>query len=241
VQAFQIDLSEATQPPESYGTIGDLFCRDIKSELRPIVGDVTCPVDGRVRDFGVIGADGILTQVKGKSYRLADLLRSEEEAKRFIGGSMWNFYLSPRDAHHIFSPVDGEIVKTVHIPGKLWPVNEWALGNIEALFAVNERIVTYIRHTDELWAVVMIGATNVGHIKLQYMDLETNKAPWKKFPVQRIDHNPGFAVQRGKKIGTFMMGSSVVLLSSRMVEFNQKICPNQVVKFGQALTAPTTI
>ena len=136
-------------------------------------------------------------------------------ASRFAQGQAWNFYLSPRDAHHIFSPVDGRIVKTVHIPGALWPVNDWAVRNVDGLFAANERIISFIDGDLGLVAVVMVGATNVGRIKLAYEALETNVTPWKRASGKAITHDPGIATTRGAKLGTFLMGSSVILLTER--------------------------
>jgi phosphatidylserine decarboxylase len=144
-------------------------------------------------------------------------------------------YLSPRDAHHIYSPVGGTIVKTVHIPGALWPVNDWALHSIDALFAVNERVVTFIESQYGLLAVVMIGATNVGKISLGYAPLETNSRPWEKKSLRTIVHAPGVPVACGDKLGTFKMGSSVIVIteSNRAPQGLQQ-CP-QSVKYGQAL------
>jgi phosphatidylserine decarboxylase len=138
-------------------------------------------------------------------------------------------YLSPKDAHHIYSPVSGRIVKTVHIPGALWPVNDWALHSIDGLFAVNERVITFIESQFGLVAVVMIGATNVGKISLAYTALETNVRPWKKKSVQTIRHSPAVSVACGDKIGTFKMGSSVILITEN------RRAPQSVPQFPQAV------
>jgi phosphatidylserine decarboxylase len=117
--------------------------------------------------------------------------------------------------HHIFSPVAGEVIKTVHIPGRLWPVNDWALSNVDRLFAVNERVVTFIDSGDNgygLVCVVMVGATNVGRIALTYTDVESNLKPWQKRSIRTIEHAPPIFVKAGEKIGTFKMGSSVLVL-----------------------------
>ena len=212
-RAYRIDWTLASRPLESYRSIGEFFTRDLRDGLRPIaVAELVSPVDGKLRDCENLQSSGAITQVKGRQYTVSGLLANDPCAESFATGQLWNFYLSPSDAHHIHAPVDGAIVKTVRIPGKLWPVNDWALNSIDELFAVNERIVTYIQTSRGLVAVVMVGATNVGRVSLSYTLLETNQAPWKPKKVHCQLHQPAIPVVKGQKIGTFKMGSSVVVL-----------------------------
>jgi phosphatidylserine decarboxylase len=193
------------------------------------------PVDGTLRSCEELTPDCDISQVKGKSYSLQKLLRDDEFVQRLSSGQLWNMYLSPKDAHHIYSPVSGRIVKTVHIPGALWPVNDWALHSIDGLFAVNERVITFIESQFGLVAVVMIGATNVGKISLAYTALETNVRPWEKKSVRTILHSPAVSVACGDKIGTFKMGSSVILITeNRQVPQSAPQFP-QAVQYGAAL------
>lgn len=235
VRSYKIDPSWATRPLESFRSIGEFFTRDLKPELRPISDGVVCPVDGTLRSASNVSDVGTVVQVKGIEYKISDLLGNDPLAARFSKGQLWNFYLSPQDAHHIHSPVDGEIVKTVHIPGKLWPVNDWAFSAVDGLFAVNERIATFIESKFGLVAVVMVGATNVGRIALSYASMETNTAPWKKHSQQTLTHAPGIPVQRGAKVGTFKMGSSVVLVFERQLfDLSHQIAPAKV-RYGSGL------
>ncbi len=233
---YSIDPSMATLPLSGYRCIGDFFVRDLRPELRPIGGPIACPVDGKLRSCADLDTAGEVTQVKGISYKVSELLGNDPLTERFQQGQLWNFYLSPHDAHHIHSPVDGRIVKTVHLPGALWPVNDWALHSIPGLFAVNERVVSFIESDLGLVAVVMVGATNVGRIKLSYIDVETNKAPWKRSQSQTFQHSSPIEVTRGAKIGTFKMGSSVILITERrLVELS--VCGGDCqVRYGSPLT-----
>jgi phosphatidylserine decarboxylase len=232
---YKIDCSQATKSLDSYRSIGDFFTRDLKAELRPIDDGIVSPVDGTLRGGQDLSAGADITQVKGKVYSVSKLLADDPSVETLQAGQLWNFYLSPSDAHHIHSPVDGKIVKTVHIPGKLWPVNDWALGSIDNLFAVNERVVTFIQTTEGLVAVIMIGATNVGRISLAYSDFETNRLPWRKKTVTVINHDADVAVTRGQKIGTFKMGSSVIVLTQRrLVECLPQNLPTSV-QYGESL------
>src|SRR5688500_16648225 len=139
---YQIDIDAAGRELHDYPSIGHFFIRDLREGLRPIESDLVSPVDGTLRSFGVV-KDGRLEQIKGKSYTVASFL-GEPSASRYENGTYFNLYLSPQDYHHVHTPVSGNIQRSVHIPGKLWPVNDWSLANVEELFSVNERVVTYI-------------------------------------------------------------------------------------------------
>ena len=173
--------------------------------------------------------------MKGREYSVAGLLGNDELAARFAQGQVWNFYLSPQDAHHIFSPVDGKIVKSVHVPGKLWPVNDWAISAVDGLFVVNERVITFIETEHGMVAVVMVGATNVGRIALSYAPIETNRAPWKKHPQKSLVHSPPVSLSRGEKIGTFKMGSTVVLVFEKRLFDVTKTGTQVKVAYGSSL------
>lgn len=205
---FEIDVAAASRPIESYRSIGEFFTRDLRDGLRPIGAEPVSPVDGKLRDRGPV-VQGRIVQVKGKTYPLVKFLGEDADASRFEGGFYFNLYLSPRDYHHIHSPVSGEIIRCTHIPGKLWPVNDWSIGAIENLFAVNERVVVWIR-TERfgLVAVAMIGATNVGKITVTFDEIVSNTG--KRGSLVRS--YTGRQTTAGDRLGTFHMGSSVVVL-----------------------------
>lgn len=207
--AYEIDVDAASQPLDEYRSIGHFFTRDLREGLRPIESDFVSPVDGVLRNFGDV-QDGRLEQVKGKTYTIARFLRDETHAKRYERGVYFNLYLSPQDYHHVHAPVSGGIVRSVHIPGKLWPVNDWSLANVDELFSINERVVTYIECSLGLVAAVMIGATNVGKISVAFDSFQSNQRHAQSTVVR--DYSPAIAIAAGARLGTFHMGSSVVLL-----------------------------
>ncbi|MEY4668013.1 MAG: hypothetical protein RL518_712 [Pseudomonadota bacterium] len=235
--AYKIDPSLATRPLESFSSIGAFFTRDLRPEVRPVGEGIVCPVDGTLRSVQDVSSEGDATLVKGRTYSVAGLLGDDPLAARFANGQVWNFYLSPQDAHHIFSPVDGTVVRSVHVPGKLWPVNDWAISAVDGLFVVNERVISFIDTPNGMVAVVMVGATNVGRIALSYTPLETNRAPWRKHHQQTVEHSPTIPVGRGDKIGTFKMGSTVVLVFERRSFDASKAGTQMKVTYGAPLAA----
>ena len=235
-RAYNIDTSLAIRPWQSFPSIGAFFTRDLRPEVRPMADGIVSPVDGTLRSAQNVSGVGDVTLVKGRDYSIASLLGNDDLAGRFVQGQVWNFYLSPQDAHHIFSPVDGKIVKSVHVPGKLWPVNDWAISAVDGLFVVNERVITFIETDHGLVAVVMVGATNVGRIALSYAPIETNRAPWKRHVQKSLVHTPAISVARGDKIGTFKMGSTVVLVFEKRPFDLAKTGTQVKVTYGSSLS-----
>jgi phosphatidylserine decarboxylase len=114
-------------------------------------------------------------------------------------------------------------------------VNDWALRSVDELFAVNERVVTFIESPQGLVAVVMVGATNVGRISLSYMDLETNVRPWDKKQISAIAHQPPVAVKCGEKLGTFKMGSSVIVIMESVGGMREASAKPRAIRYGEPL------
>lgn len=232
--AYEIDVDAAGKPLDQYPSIGHFFIRDLAEGLRPVEGDFVSPVDGVLRNFGVI-TGGLIEQVKGKTYTVARFLGDEPNAKRYENGAFFNLYLSPQDYHHVHSPVTGTIGRSVHIPGKLWPVNDWSLANIDELFSINERVVTYVECALGLVAVVMIGATNVGKISVVYDSFISNDASASKTALRTYD--PPISIEAGARLGTFHMGSSVVMLvePGRVDLSRVRLEAGKKVRYGAAI------
>lgn len=232
-KTYQIDVDAADREIHDYKSIGHFFTRDLREGLRPIEGDIVSPVDGTLRSFGVV-ENGHLEQIKGKNYTVASFLGDENSAKRFEGGAFFNLYLSPQDYHHVHSPVSGGITRSVHIPGKLWPVNDWSIANVDRLFSVNERVITYIESAVGLVAVAMIGATNVGKISVVYDSFISNTRESKT--VAR-NYDPPIDISAGGRLGTFHMGSSVVMLfePGRVDITRVRLQPGKKVQYGAAV------
>ena len=93
---------------------------------------------------------------------------NEWNVSKYENGGYLTIYLAPHNYHHIHSPVHGRVTKVVHIPGSLWPVNSWSVGNIDGLFICNERIIVHLLSDNGSLLLVMVGATNVGKITLNF-------------------------------------------------------------------------
>jgi phosphatidylserine decarboxylase len=215
--AVGIDMSEAEHPMRHYRTLEDLFVRRLRHGARridPDPGALVSPVDGTVGACGPIEA-GLALQVKGKSYSLARLTGGEGSGE----GVYATFYLAPYNYHRVHAPLSGQVKRARLIPGKLLPVFPGSVASLDDVFVQNERIVTYVDHPEvgEV-VVVMVGATLVGRMTVAYDDaLVSNDGC---MSVRECPYAPPRWLRKGEELGTFHLGSTVVLLAGPGVKLD---------------------
>lgn len=233
----RIDLEECEHQPAHYTSLNAFFTRRLQQGARPVASNeptvLVSPVDGRVGAFGKI-TDDTLIQAKGRHYRLVDLVDSGLEAARFRQGYFVTLYLSPRDYHRIHSPTTGQVEKVSYIPGHLFPVNLFAVENVDELFAVNERLITYVNtEVAGRVAVIKVGATCVGRIGLAFDDFCTNQRLRRR---EEFDLDEPLEVAHGDELGVFNLGSTVILLMShRNFAFEPDLRSAEMVRVGQPI------
>lgn len=240
---YNIDLSEAEHSLSHYNTIGELFTRRLKPGARPIGdGFVVHPADAVISQAGTIDQLQMI-QAKGKTYTVPELLRSGHFAADFEGGTYFTYYLCPTDYHRVHSPLDGEILWSCHVPGELWPVNEWSVNRITNLFSTNERIVTILESEKGKAALVMVAATNVGNMTLSYDESIHSKYRRAGRQVRERSYNPRIPIRKGDEIGIFHMGSTVIMLYEKGLVPEDLIegLRNKKSRVGESLETPKAL
>ena len=238
-----IDLDEAELPLEEYGSLNELFVRRLRPGARSWQNDprtMGSPVDGILGQLGHID-DGRLMQAKGRHYRVDELLGGTDAA-RFRGGSFCTLYLSPRHYHRIHSACTGSITDAWHLPGALLPVNEAAVMHVDSLFPRNERLACAMDTAFGRVAVVAVGAYNVGRISAAF-DPRWSGERGEKWVTNRPGggaadsrrYDPPIRIQQGDEIMAFHLGSTVVLVTERRVEFAEGIAPGKEIRLGDLL------
>ncbi len=183
-------------------------------------------------EFGDI-TDHTLLQAKGLSYALDDLIPTTS-ADYFKQGKFLTIYLAPSDCHRIFSPIKGEVVEAIHIPGKLFPVREPYISSKRNLYTVNERLVTILDTEIGKVALVMVGATNVGYISARYdLNLQTNCKQHKD--VGEFQYPNPVTMNAGDWINTFHLGSTVILLTESN-NLNWTVSSHTHLKYGRLIS-----
>lgn len=232
INIFKINMDEAQDPVSSFASIEAIFTRALRSGARKIQGGFVSPADGfLVRSEPLKNNQAV--QAKGLDYSVADLIgvncgaiagareteegasqgRPSDRALDQIGAWYFTIYLAPHNYHRVHAPCSGVLTRVGHIPGELWPVNGPFVDRIPKLFNRNERLIFRIKTPEggNVW-LVMVGAFNVGRMT----------SPFAPFLVTNSDFGCGEGGPRwmslgqtinvGDELGTFMLGSTVILV-----------------------------
>jgi phosphatidylserine decarboxylase len=207
------------------------FTRALKDGARPIERDplaLVSPADGRLESPGPVD-EGSTFLVKGRPYRVEELVGDAHEARRYVGGGGCVVYLSPRDYHRVHAPCDGTIARVRSMPGDYYPVNAIGLDHIPNLFARNRRVAIAIDTPKSSGlgrvTVVMVAAIVVGRITV-------TGVPDRDVPLG--DHFPGALLQRGDELGMFHLGSTVVLFLERSA-MGAWLAGEGAIRYGEGL------
>jgi len=235
LRLFSLDMSEAMEPdPYRYGSFNEFFTRALRADARPIDPDpesIASPVDGIVSECGTIDNDRLL-QAKGRQYTLDELLARQPWARSFEGGSFATLYLAPFNYHRIHMAVQGTLRDTVYVPGRLFSVNSATARQVPRLFARNERVLTLFDTEFGHFALVMVGALNVGSMATVWAGDIT---PAAQRIVTRIPC-PAVTLDKGAELGRFNMGSTVILLlEPKRARWHPLLRAGSVVQLGQAI------
>lgn len=222
------------QSPEQFINFNDFFTRELKDGARPISdAAIVSPADGKIAACGKIDQTQFI-HAKGHHFTLESLIADPELAKAFKDGSFATIYLSPRDYHRIHMPVEGQLLRTIHIPGKLYSVSLKTAEKIPALFAENERHVSLFETPYGKMIVILVGAINVSSIETVWSGTIT--PPYGKL-LQYSDYQAeGISLKKGEEMGRFNMGSTAIVITEQgNLTLDSQLKEYQPIKLGEPL------
>ena len=229
-RAYDVSLDECAEQA-GWTSFDHFFTRALRDGARPIDPDpaaILSPADGRLESPGPVDAESTFL-VKGRPYRVEELVGDADEAARYVGGGGCVVYLSPRDYHRVHSPCAGTIARVRSMPGDYYPVNAIGLDHIPNLFARNRRVAIAIDTPKSSGlgrvTVVMVAAIVVGRITVTGI-------PERDVPLG--DHTPQVALERGDELGMFHLGSTVVLFLERSA-MGSWLAREGAIRYGQGL------
>jgi len=240
VRLYDVDVAEAERPvPAGYATFNEFFTRALKPGARPHDADpasLVSPADGTVQQIGAIRGGDIL-QVKGSTYSATDLLGSGTAAAApYRDGSFVTIYLAPWNYHRVHMPAAGRLVRMSHVPGELWSVNSVTAARVPRLFARNERLVCHFEAPWGPFAVVLVGALNVGSISTAWAGQVLPRAGRDLAHWNYAPQAAEVTLARGALLGQFNLGSTVVvLLPPGTARWRPDLTCGSAVRVGEAL------
>lgn len=235
IRVYKIDMNEALiSDPAAYANFNHFFIRKLKPDLRPINFEkniIASPADGAIAQLGKINKDQLL-QAKGFDFTLAGLLGNDKlAASYFQDGSYATIYLAPNNYHRVHMPIDGRLVKSIFVPGKLFSVNQVTAQHIPQLYSRNERLITIYDTDIGKMAVILVGAMIVGSIQTSWMD-----QPVRGKKISSVHFTQPLTFKKGDEIGHFLLGSTVIILFEKnKVEWDARLKSEETVMFGEGI------
>lgn len=238
IRLYGVNMAEAkSQNLDDYASFNDFFTRELKDGARPIAdqaGSIACPADGAVSQAGLI-EDGRIFQAKGHSYSALELLGGDEDrARPFKNGHFATIYLSPKDYHRLHMPLAGTLKEMIHVPGRLFSVNNTTVGAVPNLFARNERVACIFDTEAGPMALILVGAIFVSSVETVWHGVVT--PPTISEPCSwQYDKHPQ-SLPKGAEMGRFNMGSTIIVLFGKdAIDWQADFSAGQPVKLGQAI------
>jgi phosphatidylserine decarboxylase len=214
IYCYKVDLSSAQSTDlNTYPSFNHFFTRPLNPAARPIIMDemaIASPADGMVSQAGRID-DSNLFQIKGHLFRLMPLLGGHYNlAKTYEKGQFVIIYLAPPDYHRVHMPLDGKLMQTIYVPGKLFSVSTGSVQHIPDLFSRNERLISLFETEIGEVALIMVGAMLVAGIETVWGKRET--PCHSRNLIVKDYQDKGIFLKRGEEMGRFQFGSTVILL-----------------------------
>lgn len=227
-RVFDANLAEARGPLEIYPTLGAFFVRRLVDGARVFPADahvLPSPCDGAVQAVSRIER-GTLLHAKGRAYPVEEMLAGRARAAELEGGQAWILYLSPRDYHRVHCPLDARLVDVAWTAGARYSVAPRVLERRRVL-DVNERAVLTLETRGLRWYLVMVGALNVGRIRV--VGATTGRSGPLARPLEYA---------RGDELARFEMGSTVVLVfPPHSFRAREDLAQHQPIRMGEPIGA----
>lgn len=194
-------------PHWGWQSFNDYFHREIKPEVRPIagIGDPSVIVsanDGTVYKC----ASNVQWQedfwIKGQPYSLSNMLAGQKDLLQFVGGDVFQSFLSGADYHRWHAPIDGIVTYTEIVPGLMFSDAEVA-GNDPTAgtysqgygASVNTRGIVFIQSPNPTIGTVVVMPIGITEISSVTITAQKNQP-----------------VKKGDELGFFSYGGSSMCL-----------------------------
>ena len=213
-QAIGIDQFQYDPDDEHWGfrSWNDFFTRRFRDDARPVAepdNDTVIVSACESKPYGI--STDVQRQdrfwIKSQPYSLTDMLANDEAVDAFVGGTVYQAYLSATNYHRWHSPVAGTIVRAFNVDGTYY--SEADSEGPDAVEPANSQ--SYLAHVATR-AVILIEADNpaIGLVAVVPVGMSDVSSC-----IIRPDLAPGSHVAKGDEIGHFQFGGSTYCMVFR--------------------------
>jgi phosphatidylserine decarboxylase len=133
-------------------------------------------------------------------------------------------------------PLAGELRESFYVPGRLFSVNSTTARLVPGLFSRNERVVCGFDSAGMPWALILVGALNVGSMATVWHGDVTPRKHREVTALPVTDVLAPTTLDKGAEMGRFNMGSTVILLfPPRAVQWQATLRAGQVLRMGERI------
>ncbi|MFF3007820.1 phophatidylserine decarboxylase associated domain-containing protein [Kitasatospora sp. NPDC057940] len=200
---FEVDF---TQPYGGLASFNDFFHRKVRPGKRPVADSTNPKVIVAPNDGRVVKIQGNVQRtdefwVKGQRYSLYDMLDGSDLTDGFVGGDVYQSFLSGGDYHRWHTPVSGTVISARVVEGLTFTELESAGHDKDAGVqsqiyeaSVNARALIFVKSPDPVGVVCVmpVGITEISSLT--------------------IGVTPGQHVDKGDELGYFSYGGSSMVL-----------------------------
>ncbi|EGN97191.1 hypothetical protein SERLA73DRAFT_153679 [Serpula lacrymans var. lacrymans S7.3] len=186
----------------------DFFTRRLRDNVFPVFPDdtrfISNPCESTVYNKGYNVKEQDKFWIKGQPYSLFHMLNNDPLANQFVGGTVYQAYLSPTDYHRWHSPVTGLIAKTVVVPGTYFAAvpddkeGDVLFRSLDFITAVATRALIFVQSDNPEIGLVCFIAVGMGEVSSCEVTVKE-----------------GEGIRKGDQMGMFHFGGSSCCLVFR--------------------------
>lgn len=197
---FKCDTSD---PKYGFKSWNSFFTREFKEGMRPVAAEedpyvIVSACESAPYRISTNVQKNTKFWLKGQPYSLEYMLNQDEDADKFIGGTVYQAFLSATRYHRWHSPVDGTIKRCFLVPGTYYAeVNSYPYDD-----AGPNNSQGYITHVAAR-AVILIESENTDIGLMAFIAVGMAEVSSCKLSVEE-----GKKVKKGQELGYFQFGGS---------------------------------
>ena len=208
IEQFEYDPQEEHW---GFASWNDFFTRRFKDGARPVAS----PDDDKVivsacesKPYGI--STDVQRQdrfwIKSQPYSLEDMLANDDSVDEFVGGTVYQAFLSATNYHRWHSPVAGTIVRAFVQQGTYY--SEADSEGKDAVEPMNSQ--SYLAHVAAR-AIILIEADDPVIGLMAFVPVGMSRSPL----ADRLEGDDGYHVGKGEELGYFQFGGSTHCLLFR--------------------------